>query len=350
MNILDLYQRDGYQAKREASTGGGTWGGPCPGCSGENRFRIQPYFSGSDWHEGGRWICNQCHPKWSDAPGYLMTFHRMTYLNACRELVIEPRRRQDFRAGPQASRPAWKPKDAVLPPSIWQKKATDFVARAEKNLWSEAGAEARAYLAGRGLSSNFINWARLGWNPEVQFDDYVVWGLAPERYEKVNPRKVWLPPGIVIPVFGGDRCLLRVKIRRTEPDCNPKYIAIAGGAATSFMVLGDAAAVVVVEAELDALLLYQEAGDLAAMMATGSAQFKPGSEVFARLKVAPTVLVALDAEESGCAAWKWWRDNLPNANFCPVPIGKDPTEAYQQGIDLRAWVGGWVHDRKSLKN
>ena len=96
------------------------------------------------------------------------------------------------------------------------------------------------------------------------------------------------------------------------------------------------------ESELDALLLYQEAGDLATMMAAGSAQCKPDAEVFARLRGAPAVLVTLDAEQSGYAAWKWWRGNLPNAFFCPVPFGKDPTEAHQQGADLWAWVDGLI--------
>ena len=342
MNVLDLYQHDGHQAKREASTEGGTWGGPCPSCGGEDRFRIQPNFSGNDRHEGGRWICNQCYPKWSDAPGYLMTFNKMTYPDACRDLGIEPKGRHELQAS--ASRPTWKPREAAPPTSVWQEKAAEFVARTEKNLWLEAGAEARAHLEGRGLSRNFIKWARLGWNPEEKFDAYAKWGLPPEHNEKGNPKKVWLPAGVVIPVFGGDGQVLRVKIRRSEPDVAPKYIAITGGAATSFMVLGDARATVVVEAELDALLLYQEAGDLATMMATGSAQYKPDAEVFGRLKAAPVLLVALDAEKSGYAAWKWWRDNLPNARFCPVPVGKDPTEAHQQRADLRAWVGGLVPD------
>jgi DNA primase len=338
MNVLDLYQQDGYQAKREASTDGGTWGGPCPRCGGKNRFRIQPHFSGISWHEGGRWICNQCHPKWSDAPGYLMNFHRMSYPEACRELRIEPRKLEEFQARHQAPRPAWKPKNTVLPSYIWKTKAGKFVARAEKNLWSEAGAEARAYLERRGLSRHIIKGARLGWNAETHYDEYDTWGLPPERNEKGNPRKVWLPEGIVIPVFGADGQILRLKIRRGTADAEPKYIAITGGPATSFMVLGDAPAVVVVEAELDALLLYQEAGDLATMMATGSAQYKPDAEAFARLKEAPAVLVALDADKTGYAAWKWWRDTLPNACFRPVPVGKDPTEAHLQGMDLRTWV------------
>lgn len=337
MNILDLYRREGYQAKREAGTGGGTWGGPCPGCGGDDRFRIQPYYSNVGWHKGGRWICNQCHPKWSDAPGYLMTFHRMSYPKACRKLGIEAKSR------PSATpRPTWKPKNMVPPPSTWQKKAAQFVAGAENNLWGEAGANARAYLEGRGLSATFIEWARLGWNPKVEFDDYGAWGLPPERNERGNRKRVWLPPGIVIPVFCGDGQLLRVKVRRSAPDSKPKYISITGGAATSFMVLGEAPIVVVVESELDALLLYQEAGDLATVMAVGSAQYKPDAEAFAGLKAAPAVLVALDADKSGFEAWKWWRSNLPNAQLCPAPEGKDPTEAHQHGADLRAWVGGLI--------
>ena len=342
MNVLDLYQHDGHEAKREASTNGGTWGGTCPSCGGGDRFRIQPHFYGIDWHEGGRWSCNQCHPKWSDAPGYLMTFHKMTYPDACRELGIEPKGRQDMPV--LAPRPTWKPREAAPPASVWQEKAAEFVGSAEKNLWEDNGAGTRAYLEGRGLSRNFIKWARLGWNPETHYGEYEIWGLPPESNEEGNPKKVWLPAGIVIPVFGGDGKVVRVKIRRSEPDAKPKYIAITGGAATSFMVLGDAPATVVVEAELDALLLYQEAGDLTTMMATGSAQYKPDAEVFDRLKMAPALLVALDAEQSGYAAWKWWRDNLPNARFCPVPEGKDPTEAHQQRADLRAWVGGLVPD------
>jgi DNA replication protein DnaC len=54
------------------------------------------------------------------------------------------------------------------------------------------------------------------------------------------------------------------------------------------------------------------------------------------------ILDDLGAEKSGYNAWKWWRDNLPNARYCPVPAGKDPTEAQQQGVNLRAWVGGLV--------
>lgn len=345
MNVLDLYHRGVHKARREAATGGGEWSGPCPGCGGTDRFRMQPHFQGSDWHERGRWFCRECHPKWSDAPGYLMTFHKMNYPDACRELGIEPKGRQEILA--PASRPAWKPRETAPPPSVWQEKAAEFVARAEKNLWEDTGAGTRTYLEGRGLSGNFNKWAKLGWNPETHYDEYKIWGLPPEPNEKGNTKKVWLPAGVVIPVFGADGQVLRVKIRRSEPDAKSKYIAITGGAATSFMVLGDAPATVVVEAELDALLLYQEAGDLATMLATGSAQYKPDAEVFDRLKAATVVLVALDAEQSGYAAWKWWRDNLPNARFCPVPVGKDPTEAHQEGVDLRAWVGGLVPDDRS---
>ena len=34
----------------------------------------------------------------------------------------------------------------------------------------------------------------------------------------------------------------------------------------------------------------------------------------------------------------FWKRTYPNAKRWPVPIGKDPTEAAQEGLNLRAWV------------
>ena len=141
-------------------------------------------------------------PKWSDTPGYLMTFHRMTYPQACQELGIEPKGWRGSRR--QTSRPTWKPKEAVPPPSIWQKKAAEFVACAKKNLWIGEGAEAEGLSGGAGAAQNFIKTAKLGWNPETRYDDYETWGLPPERNEKGNPKRYGCRRGSSFRSSGGD--------------------------------------------------------------------------------------------------------------------------------------------------
>jgi hypothetical protein len=104
------------------------------------------------------------------------------------------------------------------------------------------------------------------------------------------------------------------------------------------LTLGIGTAWVVVESELDAFLLWQEAGDLAGVIALGSAQTKPDQETNRTLQKASLLLIALDSDEAGAKESLWWKRIYRNAKRWPVPVGKDPTEAAQAGLDLRGWV------------
>ena len=96
---------------------------------------------------------------------------------------------------------------------------------------------------------------------------------------------------------------------------------------------------VIVESELDGLLIEQEAGELAGVVALGSAQAKPDQELNGLLRLASSILVSLDFDEAGAsAAWWYWLSNYPNARRWPTPYGKDPSEAFQKGLNIRAWV------------
>jgi hypothetical protein len=96
---------------------------------------------------------------------------------------------------------------------------------------------------------------------------------------------------------------------------------------------------VVVESELDGLLINQEAGDLAGVIALGSAQTRPDAETDKAIREADLILIALDSDQAGTKeAWQWWNYQYKNVKRWPCPIGKDPTEAKQSGLDLRAWV------------
>lgn len=94
-----------------------------------------------------------------------------------------------------------------------------------------------------------------------------------------------------------------------------------------------------VESELDGLLISQEAGDMVGVIAMGSAQIRPDQRTDKVLREADLILVALDSDQAGGKeAWGFWKNTYRNARRWPVPIGKDPTEAAQMGLDLRVWV------------
>jgi DNA primase len=104
------------------------------------------------------------------------------------------------------------------------------------------------------------------------------------------------------------------------------------------MRIGDAArAYVVVESELDALLIAQEAGELAGVIALGTAGAKPDAETAAQLAAAAAILVALDFDEAGEKASAWWLAHYRQAVRWPPAAGKDPGEFFR-AVDVRAWV------------
>ena len=96
----------------------------------------------------------------------------------------------------------------------------------------------------------------------------------------------------------------------------------------------DKKSIVIVEAELDAMLIARHAGSLTGVVSLGSAMNKPGSSVFYNLKKTLRILVALDYDQAGQKAWSWWSQNFKNAKLWPVPDGKDPGEAFEKGINI----------------
>ena len=94
----------------------------------------------------------------------------------------------------------------------------------------------------------------------------------------------------------------------------------------------------VVEAELDAAACVAAAGDICGAVAVGSSSTKPDETATAMLKQALCILNALDFDDAGKKAFAWWRDTFTGVKRWPVPEGKDPGEAFEKGVDLRAWI------------
>ena len=337
MTLLDLLNHDGASIKRVSGTHGGEYAGPCPSCGGSDRFHVWP-----EQGDGGRYWCRGC-SKTGDVIQYLKDFRGLPYLEACHLLGQEPKNNGnrslnwDRRSQPGASAAAsWQAKESTLPCDQWAQKAGQFVTWAEQQLWNtDQGREALSWLHGRGLTEGTVKAFRLGWNSQSWFQKREAWGLPAVLRENGKPKKLWLPLGLVIPKIAGDR-VDRIRVR--QPDGDPRYYLVPGSD-TGPLVIPGGPACVVVESELDAILLHQEAGDLAAVVALGSVSMRPDRGAAAILYEAGTILLALDADDPGAkSAWGWWREHFPKAKRWPTIQGKDPSEARQNGLDLRDWV------------
>lgn len=325
MNLLSLIGSDGGTLRKVASTHGGEWAGPCPFCGGEDRFRI--------WPENGRFWCRGC-GKQGDAIDWLRERRGMSFLEACHYLGREP--------GPRSNEPRpaplqWEPREAKAPADPWQEKAGAFLDQAKRTLWIDDGNDALTFLHGRGLTDETIRAAGLGWNPKDLYFDRASWGLEPSLREDGTARRLWLPAGLVIPAMDEGK-VARLRIRR--PEGEPRYYFVPGSD-TRPMAWGlERPAAVILESELDGLLLHQEAGDLAGVVSLGSAQAKPDRITHDALAKLELLLIALDSDDAGAkASWNFWPETYGRkAKRWPVLRGKDPSEARQNGFDLREWT------------
>jgi DNA primase len=233
----------------------------------------------------------------------------------------------------------WKPKPSCSPPDTWLDRAARFLGWAEEQLRGDDAREPRDWLVDRGIVEKTAKAFHLGWNPRDWWLPRPTWVLPEELNEKGKPKKLWLPAGLVIPVLQ-DGAVQQLRIRRQVPGADPRYILISGSSMAPLVTPGgDGKVIMVMESSLDAILIHQVAGDLVTTMALGSAQIRPDEVATAILRQAETILVALDADETGAkAAWQWWGQHFKQARRWPPVGGKDPGEMQTAGVNIRSWV------------
>jgi len=322
MNVLELLQQTGTATEKVRLLDGEEYFGPCPMCGGVDRFRVWPQEG-----DGGKWWCRGC-GKHGDAIQFLRDVKGLGFLDAVSFLGMEPRERTPT-ADPRGD--GWTPRTAALPSDKWREQAGDFVTRAEETLARDPD-RLGWLLEERGLTGETATAARLGWNPRDAFLARGTWGLPGDK-------KLWLPAGLVIPLFGQDGGVIRLKVRRPVKE-EPRYVFVSGGCTQTWVIPGvTGSCLVVVESELDGLLLWQEARDLTGVVILGSAQARPDAESTARLRVAEAVLVSLDADPAGGKqTWAWWMRRFPKARRWPPVRGKDLTDSWRAGVPLREWL------------
>ncbi len=347
----------------------GEWHSPCPVCGGDDRFHIWPYQDGGTVAQKagvtGTWWCRTC-DKTGDVIGLLMFADGLEFKAACKELRIElsesGRRLTPLR---MPSREAeWKPAEWDVPSEPWRQQATKLALYAHEQLLAyPMGLE---YMARRGLPLEAVMQFRLGFLPAEDrktgtclYRARSAFGLADKPVEEGSRKRqvLWIPRGFTIPLWhpGWDQPLEvhRLRIRRPKGDLkdgDAKYMLLTGSGQAPMVlrpvgIAPSLAVWVVVEAELDALAVHFACGGRVGVLATLTNKGKPDAMAHRLLKLSPRILVALDYdqpgkknERPGFQGWEWWQKQYAQARRWPVPLGKDPGEAYSMGVNLWDWV------------
>jgi len=137
-----------------------------------------------------------------------------------------------------------------------------------------------------------------------------------------------------------------IRIRIRQPVGMPKYYVVPGGTTMPqpLMLLqstwpGIHPAVVITESELDALLVWQEVGDLVNVIALGSSSARPRDPAaHALLQAACWIGYALDGDAAGDKELTWWQQNFDTVHDIRLPGAKDPGEMASGGQSVRAWL------------
>lgn len=241
------------------------------------------------------------------------------------------------------------------PPKQWQETGKNFAERAARYLWLPipAAQAALAYLRGRGLNDETIKRKKYGYCPmgkngrwygeKPEEGGFEKWGLKPEdiKDEKKRARGTLLiPPGIVIPWFEGD-VLWKIEINRyDEPEKKDRYGQVLGSAEGLYNVssIQYGKPCVIVENVYDADSIEQEAGDLVACVATGSAARGRNPRWTAELMQASFLVQSFDDDKGGHDGAVHWLNTYEQC-FRFEPVGaKDPNDM------LRAYDGNYVRD------
>jgi hypothetical protein len=231
------------------------------------------------------------------------------------------------------------------PPKQWQQAASVLIARAVDCLWySEEGKQALVYLRGRGLSDSVLKKMYIGYVPLQKdgrwySDTFEGWGLDPMKLSPAQYAKgcVRVPNGILIPWFEG-ATIWKLAVKRPGEEMD--YGQVLGSAEGLYNIgsIQYEKPAMLVEGEFDALSVMQEAGDLVACVATGSAVRGRSPRWTAELMQASFLIQSFDDDKGGHDGAVHWLNTYEKC-FRYEPIGaKDPNDM------LRAYDGNYVRD------
>lgn len=197
------------------------------------------------------------------------------------------------------------------------------------------------YLSKRGFTLDTIQRFSLSWNAQDLFEEREKWGMSAEIKENGHLKRQWLPKGIAIPFFRGSEPI-KLKIRRSDwfsEDKFPKYVEVPGSSQSPSIYGNRSKPPIIVESELDAILIQQEASELVCSVALGGVSRKPDVELHELLKRAPLILLSLDFDVAGKKHYSFWMKQYPTLYPWPAPFVKSPGDVLEKShINMRDWI------------
>lgn len=312
VSVLHLVEPD-TTLVRIAGTGGGEYAGPCPFCGGADRFHVTP--------AAGKWFCRQCAPRGGDAIDYVMRRQNIAFQEAITYLTGQtslPARPAAAVYAPPRAAPAW-----TRP--AWQHAAQLLAEQARWALAALEGAEARAYLTGRGLAPAAWQAWRLGFRR--------AWHTA---------RGAALP-ALTLPWHAPTGEIMAVQYRFCDPALgkHDRFGQKPGGdrRLCGLPLLAGRDTLILCEGELNAVSLWQVAHDWADVLSFGSqdavaflAADKPPSVRQAQL------LVTLQRLAVPYRQVIVWADEEPRALAAAGRFGARGAALWSDGGDANDWL------------
>ncbi len=309
---------------------------PCPRCGGRDRFIL---------NDLGFW-CRQCGIKGKDIFDLFHVLKGMAAHTVAVDVLklkdplsaLMHRRSSRYRSGSAPYR-NHAPKEVAPPSSAWQECVRDLLLEAQEKLCTLPSVLSYLYEK-RGLTPEIIERASIGFS------------TAPRTLTR-SFAKIHVPSGLLIPNIrqgareGGrhfqQENIYGVKVRRSDTDVHryqeSRYANISGSKSVPMILNPESSnSTFVVESELDAILLHQESDHSHCIISLGGSNPNVDLETHNLLQHANRIVLALDNDPPGQAAARRLQARHPSAVIRPVPVGKDPSEAYQQGFNLKQWM------------
>ncbi|SDO95211.1 CHC2 zinc finger domain-containing protein [Desulforhopalus singaporensis] len=234
------------------------------------------------------------------------------------------------------------------PTRVWLSWAEEFVGKChDRLLKNETELE---YLAGRGIDRKSIERFSLGWvSHQYQIAKKDI-GLAIEEDGKTN---MWVPEGLLIPIYDNGGALHRIRIRRPVAAREKflktlKYVWLKGSGNLPMVIMPGEShrGAVVVEAELDAIAIAASHKEVM-VIAVGTLHGGVSQELQEILEGTAVILVALDAESKSVDAAAAWKRTFRHAKYWPTPKAKDAGDFFQRGGDLAGWIESGLPPKRS---